>query len=515
MNNTQPLTLTIESKLYLDSATLLEQFSGFYCHLEKKLFNDLVHAELVDNNLRKNLKKKYIAEHKIHSRLFNALWVETKAKFDALKEQYNQQRKSLDRKIKSTKEKIKKNSLRLKKCKSHESQRIKTSIHNMQQKLNRLQNQKGKPFKPSLVFGSRDYYKKQWDTEHVTWLSEWKRRCSNHFYLIGSKDESNGNQLCQYINKDGDETLQIRLPYFYEQKFINVPVRFYTDRKNKQYYDYFHEAVKQGVALNYRFLKRENGEWYVQVTFTIQKEYDVSCNGYIGVDINYNLIATSQTDRHGNLVAFKNYHYDSDGKTSEQVSDELSLYVKDIIQRAKESNCGLSIEKLDLENKRFDSGNKKSNRKVNAIEYGIIRSFIVSQCAKQSVELKIVNPAYTSIIGRYKYSKMYGLSVHTSAALVIARRAMYYKERIPIQMTCVLQRGEADKWATIYKHRHHWAHWAYLHKNLVTSLKRFNSVDGNAVSVNNLTVRFNPVKLSFLNRSSDKPMALVDFYSFV
>jgi len=44
--------------------------------------------------------------------------------------------------------------------------------------------------------------------------------------------------------------------------------------------------------------------------------------------------------------------------------------------------------------------------------------------------IKKVNPAYTSVIGRFKYMKTYGLSVHESAALVIGRRGLGYHERL-------------------------------------------------------------------------------------
>lgn len=42
-----------------------------------------------------------------------------------------------------------------------------------------------------------------------------------------------------------------------------------------------------------------------------------------------------------------------------------------------------------------------------------------------------VNPAYTSIIGKYKYAKPYGLSVHEAAAFVIARRGQKRDEALP------------------------------------------------------------------------------------
>ena len=47
------------------------------------------------------------------------------------------------------------------------------------------------------------------------------------------------------------------------------------------------------------------------------------------------------------------------------------------------------------------------------------------------VRLFKVNPAYTSIIGKYKYATAYGLSFHQAAAFVIARRGLGFRESIP------------------------------------------------------------------------------------
>ena len=48
--------------------------------------------------------------------------------------------------------------------------------------------------------------------------------------------------------------------------------------------------------------------------------------------------------------------------------------------------------------------------------------------------LKKVNPAYTSVIGRFKYAKMYGLSVHEAASFVIGRRGLDFEEKVPKEL---------------------------------------------------------------------------------
>ena len=53
---------------------------------------------------------------------------------------------------------------------------------------------------------------------------------------------------------------------------------------------------------------------------------------------------------------------------------------------------------------------------------------------RHGFQIKQVNPAYTSIIGRFKYAEKYGLSVHEAAAFVIGRRGLGYKEKLPKEL---------------------------------------------------------------------------------
>ena len=49
---------------------------------------------------------------------------------------------------------------------------------------------------------------------------------------------------------------------------------------------------------------------------------------------------------------------------------------------------------------------------------------------KFGINIREVDPSYTSIIGKNKYSIPVGLSIHQAAAYVIARRGYEYKEKI-------------------------------------------------------------------------------------
>lgn len=88
--------------------------------------------------------------------------------------------------------------------------------------------------------------------------------------------------------------------------------------------------------------------------------------------------------------------------------------------------------------------------------YRKIITTLISKCVKEEVSLAQVPAYYSSLIGRVKYQKTYGLSIHQSAALVLARRAMGFKEKMPNQMMSVLFAKEAKKGHQVSDLFKHW-----------------------------------------------------------
>ena len=538
---TQSQVLTVESKVYADPAMshCLCDIAKHYGFLERTLFNDIVNDEVNDEDFHNAIKKRYQPQYGITARQFNALWAEVTGKISALEENHKDNIKNITKQITRIKKDIAKHKKIVKegskplrknkkgkiiskpnKYKPQEVANSRRILYQLNNKLYRLEQEKLQSVRLSIVFGTRDFYKKQWTDEkykidHAAWRREWDRRRNGHFFCLGSKGETDGNLTCHYVVDGDKECLKVKLPYALEDKYkgehIYVPVRFHSDRGDEGYYEYFHEAYakakKKEDGISYQFLLKENGEWYVHATFTIDRQTQPSYGGVIGVDLNYGLIATTDTNRYGNFECTNNYKYDPEGMSSEHKADMLSLLLDEIVERAKLLGKSIAIEDLELENKKYGStGSKKYNRKLNMLEYGIIRDLLISKCVKAGVKVGKVNPAYTSVIGRHKYSKFYGISVHNAAALVIARRLMGFKERMPIQIVNVLRGGEESKWETTYRHRHHWAHWSYLcNKTLDKCLTEFNSFNssngGSAITVNDLISRVKSRRLSFSSGS--------------
>ncbi|EGQ63988.1 transposon transposase, partial [Acidithiobacillus sp. GGI-221] len=86
----------------------------------------------------------------------------------------------------------------------------------------------------------------------------------------------------------------------------------------------------------------------------------------------------------------------------------------------------LVLEKLDFSKKKTqlsEEQGKRYARMLSSLSYRKIQDAISARAAKDGVEVKAVNPKFTSVLGRINYVSRYGLTVHQGAAVVIGRRA--------------------------------------------------------------------------------------------
>ncbi|WP_287583992.1 IS200/IS605 family accessory protein TnpB-related protein [Candidatus Borrarchaeum sp.] len=152
-------------------------------------------------------------------------------------------------------------------------------------------------------------------------------------------------------------------------------------------------------------------------------------HGAIGLDFNYNFAALTNVDTHGKLlsyhtISFGNLHTYRKDKRNDYVSYKMDKVVNYCINKGK----GIVVEDL-----KFDqefSYNTKRNRKLTNMKTTALK-LLERKCKKRGVSLRRVFPGYTSIIGKYKYSRLHNLTVHHFASYVIARRGMSFKEAFP------------------------------------------------------------------------------------
>jgi len=108
---------------------------------------------------------------------------------------------------------------------------------------------------------------------------------------------------------------------------------------------------------------------------------------------------------------------------------------------------------------------------LSSFSYNQIINSLESKAFKESIEVCKVNPAFTSIIGKVKFANKYGLSIHHAAAFVIARRPLYYSERLP----CYLEiDNKGSKSAFFLSVRNRKKHVWSLYSEILKKLKAAN-----------------------------------------
>jgi len=181
--------ITVEAKLHDENSlyTKLAELGKLYGFLERALFNELANAKVIDKVLRNRLQSGYIAKYNIHMRLFNTLWHGINGKLASLKELDKQNKVDLKRKIVKYEKKIKtakkyldRGCARKKKelFKPQARHQLKKNLHQFHNVLSNLKHKLEKPFKPSLTFGTKAFYKKQWtddkyQSNHWAWHNDW------------------------------------------------------------------------------------------------------------------------------------------------------------------------------------------------------------------------------------------------------------------------------------------------------------------------------------------------------
>ena len=195
----------------------LTKCSGLLSKVERSLFKDL-YLKHKDIN---ELKSSYIKYFNITARQFNSCRIKLEGKIKSYRELLKINTQLLEAKIKKLKKHLKniKNSE-----KKHQKKR---RLYALEKRLERLQ-EDTKANRIRICFGSKKLFKKQFFLEEngfssfAEWKKKWKESRNNSFFLVGSKDETAGNQTCQIIKNEDHFNLHLRLPNCFSTKYITL-----------------------------------------------------------------------------------------------------------------------------------------------------------------------------------------------------------------------------------------------------------------------------------------------------
>jgi hypothetical protein len=375
-----PLQHNLSSEMYLD------QYSQFFGELERKLFVILFFKKAPLSIVKKEFCKKY----NITSRQFNSLRMQLDGKVSSVLEKRNldisdleakishinqfiakkeKQKEKLHQKITSSKpthpkwfEWTKKH--RYLKFLLHQKNR---RLRNLVQKLNQLK-QDEEEQKIRICFGSKKLFHKQFYLKennyltHEQWKIEWTQARNAQFLVIGSKDETYGNQSATY---DLENTLRLRVAdqfsdtygkyirftnvtFPYGQEFLDEAKLFFMGTtRNGNPQKYF-------TSITYRFLKRKK-DWYLNATVNrvTPKIGTSKNNGLIGIDLNAGFLSICEIDRFGNpLKKEKKINVPMYGRKQDQIFASLSDASKEIVDYAVLVQKDIVIEKLNFSRKK-------------------------------------------------------------------------------------------------------------------------------------------------------------------
>ena len=452
-----------------------EEMGQLFGWVERCLYKDLLRGKK-----RTQLKKEYQLKYGINARQFNSIYFSIKGKIESRNTCHDRHKKQIKERIIELSKSIKKLERRLdltrtdkrvkvvgSSCASRSKkttprQSLLKTIHQKKRKLASLKAQSNQldNHAPSLIFGGKKLWKSQFNLRdngydsHQDWVEDWQEKRRSNFIFVGSSDEKCGNQICQL--SEGE--LKIRVPSRLESRFgkyvVTSGLKFAYGQADIEY------AQRMGRAITIRFT-RKNHKWYIECTVDVPDTPLISHkkNGVMGIDLNPGVIGWAICDVQGNLKKKGSIKIKILSKKTTQTSAILGDAVRDLIEIASESEVPIVVEKLDFSRKK--SGMKEQgvrySRMLSNFAYSKFYQLLERRCGRYGIELKVVNPAYSSLIGLTKYLSMYGLSSDTAAGLVLARRGLRYSERPP---------ADYALWVQADTHKHVWSFWSLLNKKL-------------------------------------------------
>ena len=470
----------------------LAAYAELYGKVQRKLF-----ADVAAGSSAALLKSAYLKRYGVLARMFNGVRVSLEGKLASVQESMALKRDSLQRRIARAERQV---------SDAAEGDRW-DQVHQKRRRLANLRNQLVgleadiAVGRVRLCFGSKRFWRKRDHLEangyasHQECLRDWRDARSNEFFVLGSRDETAGCQLCvASVADDGTLSLRFRLPdclaeqfgkhltiegvrfaYGHEQLLAALQSNAEYASCRRKHGEKAARATELGRAISYRF-KRDARGWRVFATTDMMDVPVVTdqSHGTIGVDLNADQLAVAEADASGNCINAWRVPLVTYGKSTNQAEAIIGDAVAGVVAYAREVGKPIVIEKLDFRRKKaiLEGESRKYSRMLSSFSYGKIKTYFVSRGYRQGVEINQVNPAFSSMIGRVKSMERHGLSVHQAVALVLARRLLGCSERVPRRWVCPVGNDAHVAFTVPSRKRvkHVWTYWGAVSGQLRPAL---------------------------------------------
>jgi len=324
---------------------------------------------------------------------------------------------------------------------------------------------------PKVIFGGRKNFQARCKGQLTA--EQWQAIRDRRLVSRGDVTKK-GNPNTRLVVEENKVYLVINTDQYEEhgkvKRYIQIKAEVYLPYKpskktgkinGRNYRQMVLEYLQTGQAYQVELIQK-NGHYYCHITIE-EPEPEVifnRYNGLEGIDTNPDGLALTLISKDGN---FKESCWLGNGElcnaSSKRRRQRIGQIVKEAVAKAKENGVAIVIEDLKFKDNR--DVRAKTARKIHQFNYTSLLKGLEREAIRQGVEVIKVNPAYTSIIGRYKYQKQFGLTVHQAAAMVIARRGYRYSEKLPEAVRAILPKKVKES------NKHQWSQWYVANKTIL------------------------------------------------
>lgn len=285
-----------------------------------------------------------------------------------------------------------------------------------------------------ITFGGKKFYKSK-DTTNILKLDWHKRRKRHNRCLLSGRHTSiDGNFIARY--KYLEDKIYIALIDRYEVVFD-----IYFPYKGDMLINAIKDKQSVGYFLNLKTDRDGRDYIIVEAAFKTQHRVnDYVKEGVISIDTNKDFLAVTELNSDGVKISQCNLNI-------KDLNDkQLQIVINKLTDMAHVSKKPIVCEDLSFKNKKknLKYKDKKYNNMISTFAYSKVINLLERSAFKKNVDVIKVNPKYTSLIGKIKYIKLYHISIHTAASIVIGRKAMGFNEKIPKYI-------KYNTWDKVYK----------------------------------------------------------------
>ncbi len=292
---------------------------------------------------------------------------------------------------------------------------------------------------PRAIFGGKKNFYVRMEGKITN--EEWKDLRTNQLYSRGDKTKK-GNLNTRIVEQGSSFYLEIADSLNMKQSGRNPRIKAEIKIPDKYFIEILNIIYPDTEYKPYSIeIKRKNDEYYVYLTheeevpgIELYPKQLITADKIAGIDVNIDRVAINILSSQGNFLKSRVFYcHELEFVSSNKRNNVAGEMAKDIIDFLLEENIGAIVtEKLNFKNDH--DTNKKFNRLTHNFTRKKMLQSLIRRGLRNGFQVKQVNPAYTSVIGRFKYAEKYGLSVHEAAALVIGRRGLGFKEKLPKEL---------------------------------------------------------------------------------